>query len=792
MSHVEQEKFRGGQGPDIKAPTVLRQLAAWLLWRYEMYPGDKKPRKVPYYLSGRKRSGKQGAPEDRARLATFDDALASLQRQFKGASFDEATLPNPGYNGIGCAMLADWGLVGLDFDNCVDGSGVIDPAVLGLIEGTYAELSPSGTGVRAFMAGAITDNKSRAVGLQFGFETFHAAGFLTFTGNLLDGLDLLGCDDYVAPLSAEVVGYCGTRFGAVPLSPAARGSAADFFDMTPQLPRLGWAQEKLHDVLEAIPLPAGAEDWPEPEWVKIGMACHHEASGADWGLLSFDAFSQRGATYPGYDSIATRYARWGRADGVQVTARYLAKLAGLAQAQGRPVLDGKNMMGTAREFTSRTYQGDDGPTLMRAKGLWYEHGGPAYAEKLDESVRSSLWKFLDGAQKHGKDGEVLPYMPTKSNVDGVLDALRAELLIEGAEAPCWLPGCSGPDPRETVSLENGLLHIPESKLYPHSIGFFTLNSLPYGWEPGARCDEWLSFLSDVWQDDPESVETLQEMFGYLLTADTSQQKMFMIVGPKRSGKGTIGRILSALIGRENMVNPTLTSLTSQFGLEPLIDKLVALVPDARIGNASNPQAIVERMLMISGEDRVTVDRKNKSAWSGNMAARFVILTNETPQLGDASGALASRFVTLSMHCSFFGREDLGLTSRLLKELPGIFQWALGGRARLRERGYFRQPESAAAEVEELFDLSSPVLKFTRECCEIDPAGSVEINDLFDAWRTWCGANGRYAGTSATFGRNFKAANPQIVKIRPRAGNTDRKEHYGGVRLNPQYLADSSM
>ena len=34
-------------------------------------------------------------------------------------------------------------------------------------------------------------------------------------------------------------------------------------------------------------------------------------------------------------------------------------------------------------------------------------------------------------------------------------------------------------------------------------------------------------------------------------ADTSQQKALMLVGPKRSGKGTIARILEAVIGPHN-------------------------------------------------------------------------------------------------------------------------------------------------------------------------------------------------------------------------------------------------
>jgi putative DNA primase/helicase len=55
-----------------------------------------------------------------------------------------------------------------------------------------------------------------------------------------------------------------------------------------------------------------------------------------------------------------------------------------------------------------------------------------------------------------------------------------------------------------------------------------------------------------------------------LSGDTSLQKLLMVVGPKRSGKGTIGRVLTGLLGVHNTAAPTLASLTTNFGLAPLI------------------------------------------------------------------------------------------------------------------------------------------------------------------------------------------------------------------------------
>ena len=80
----------------------------------------------------------------------------------------------------------------------------------------------------------------------------------------------------------------------------------------------------------------------------------------------------------------------------------------------------------------------------------------------------------------------------------------------------------------------------------------------------------------------------------------------------------------------------------------------------------------------------------------------------------ASGALASRFIVMPLTNSFYGREDLGLTDRLLGELSAILSWAISGWQRLRERGYFVQPKSAAR-------VSAPRIRTRRSC--LRPAGS---------------------------------------------------------------------
>jgi hypothetical protein len=120
-----------------------------------------------------------------------------------------------------------------------------------------------------------------------------------------------------------------------------------------------------------------------------------------------------------------------------------------------------------------------------------------------------------------------------------------------------------------------------------------------------------------------------------------------------------------MLGKDNVAGPTLSSLSERFGIAPLIGKPFAIISDARLSGRSDAAQIAERLLSISGEDAIDIDRKNKDAWHGTLPTRFLILTNELPRLADASGALVSRFIVLCLTESFYGKEDRGLTNKLL-------------------------------------------------------------------------------------------------------------------------------
>jgi putative DNA primase/helicase len=440
-------------------------------------------------------------------------------------------------------------------------------------------------------------------------------------------------------------------------------------------------------------------------------------------------------------------------------------------------------MPNVRRFLADQLHHPEHVLLVHQGGQFYQWDGTCWPAIEDAILRSRLYRwferrwYLDDSTKKPSRK---PFAPTMRKTADLMDALRAVTIVETTTpTPSWFKRADIPA-NETLACENGLIHWPTRKLYPHTPRFYIHHSVPFAFNPAAPPPrQWLAFLRELWGDDHESIACLQEMFGYLISGDTAQQKMFMLVGPKRGGKGTIGRVLTRLLGRHNVAGPTLSSLGTNFGLQDLIAKPVAIISDARLGAKSDHSLIAERLLSISGEDLQNVDRKYLPPWSGQLPTRFVVLTNELPRLADSSGALASRFIVLLLQQSFYNKENPQLTEELCEELPGVFLWALDGLQRLRARGHFHPAATSRDAIQALEDLASPVGAFLRDRCTAGAVLVVEVGELYRAYQAWCEEHGQHRVNQQVFGRDVRAARPEV---RLRQLGADRRRHYIGLGL----------
>jgi putative DNA primase/helicase len=440
-------------------------------------------------------------------------------------------------------------------------------------------------------------------------------------------------------------------------------------------------------------------------------------------------------------------------------------------------------MAVARKFVSERCLYDDHLTLHHWRGAWWQWRKSHWCELEDREVRGILYNFTEEAIYMGDKRLEQQWAPNRRKIGDLLEALIAICLLDhDIDQPSWL------DDRNSgimVSVANGLLDVEQRRLLPHTPEFFNQTSVPFEYDAKApKPGRWLRFLGELWPNEQAAIDVLSEWFGYVLSGRLDLHKILLMVGPTRGGKGAIARILGAMIGRQNIAGPTLNSLGGEFGLAPLLGKSLAVISDARF-TGKDSGLVVERLLAISGEDSLTVNRKYRDQWTGKLPCRIHVISNELPRLGDASTAIVGRIVLLILSHSWLGKEDYSLEPELQAELTGILNWSLDGLHRLtvQNGNRFSRLASADEAIIALRDLASPVGAFVRERCQTGPDKAVAVDQLYGDYKTWAENNGHIRHSKQTFGRDLRAVVPGIRVIQPRTEEGEgRYRVYSGIEL----------
>jgi P4 family phage/plasmid primase-like protien len=565
------------------------------------------------------------------------------------------------------------------------------------------------------------------------------------------------------------------------LSDAAGAALAEEADAA--RPPSGQVEAAAPDTVVAALAAIPNDNLPWDKWNNIGMATWAATRGSDSGFDAFDCWSRKSVKY---DARRTA-SRWRHYFKSPPTRMGGGTIFQIARPAGPIVSDTDHVerAGTMRDMRR--------PHLFDYRDTFFDFEAGAYCIIDDAVINTDAWIFLHKASVERVIGrgnvavrQLVPFKPDRNSVGETLAALKAVAHLDPRiEAPCWLDGREGPPAHELISFPNGMLDPRTGELHPVDQALFTTNALGFDYRAEAlEPTAWLNFLDEIFNSEREQIDALQEVFGYLITTDNSQEKAFLLLGPKRSGKGTMLAMLRALLAPRAVAGPSLKSLAGNFGLMQLIGKQLAIIDDLRVGTPADQGVLIENVLKITGRGFFSVDRKYKAHWEGLLPVKLMLVSNVMPKLGDDSAAIASRFMIFNTRQTFFGREDPRLfDEKLAPERLGVLHWALAGLRRLRERGYFAEPKASEQAREQLARLGSPVLAFISEYCLYDPDAHIGKAELYHAWRIYAAEQDEIPGTDAKFAAALYAATGGRVKSgRPVGTDGRQRPAFMGIRF----------
>jgi len=307
---------------------------------------------------------------------------------------------------------------------------------------------------------------------------------------------------------------------------------------------------------------------------------------------------------------------------------------------------------------------------------WLAYNSTEKQFYLYEDKQKGVWGIID-------NDEVLGFIRDKfdviveqgykhystSTVKNTLEAIRIRLKMKFKTHKNLIP------------FVNGVYDLNTKKLAAHSYNYHCTWSLPYEFNPLAKCPNILSWLNETTDKDEDKIGLIRAYFAAIIYGLTNTQSFLELIGPGATGKSTLANLAEAMVGKENTCITSLDTLEkNQFETGAIVNKKLVLINDSDRYNGS-----VTVLKQLTGNDTIRIEKKYCDPTRCKPQAMVLMTANELPQTTDHTSGLERRRKTLFLEKVVPVEKRRVLISMdeegnpigdFVPELPGLINWCL--------------------------------------------------------------------------------------------------------------------
>lgn len=332
-----------------------------------------------------------------------------------------------------------------------------------------------------------------------------------------------------------------------------------------------------------------------------------------------------------------------------------------------------------------------------------------------------------------------------------------------------------------LNCANGVLDLRTGELTPHTPGQRFTYCLPVEYDPTADAAEWLRFLSAAVSNASELMSYLQQAVGYSLTGHTSEECLFYVHGPTRSGKGTFTETLLAMLGHEPMATEVdFTTFTAKRDGDTQNFDLAPLKPARFIAaseSAKYQPLNTAKLKQLTGGNEIRCAFKYRTHFAYRPQFKIWLSSNRNVNADVEDDAAWYRVKVIHFPHSWAGREDKRLKARLRKpeNLQGVLAWAVQGAMMWYASGAegLVTPEPVTRATEDARTALDFVGHWLEECTEQREEDFVPNPQLYDSYKAWCEENGVTEKGMRSLTQDLKAKGYQAGERRWHHGKAQR-------------------
>lgn len=377
-----------------------------------------------------------------------------------------------------------------------------------------------------------------------------------------------------------------------------------------------------------------------------------------------------------------------------------------------------------------------------------------YRDNEHFSSDTGIWKKVDDEVIQGYIMGVLGKFATGGKLSSILKLVQSHRNVH-SELPI-----REFNSKPLVSFTNGTLHIDlntgEAILKPHSPYDYVTVRLPYRYDPNAKFDDWDKFLFEITNGDSDAQKLLQEFVGYIMLPHCKFQKALMLKGGGSNGKSVFFDVVSALFGGignngDGYVSQSEPSKwIKDFRLMPLRSSWVNISSETE-SDLSGSEGIFKKV--VAGE--VLEDSyKHKDPIPFKTRSKLMMACNFFPTVKDTSDGFMRRWLIVELPMHFVEKDkirgandrvfDPFLEDKLLRNLSGIFNWAILGLQRLLAQKQFTKTKNHDKLLNEFRAANNPLYSFVEEKSELiagsDNGHEVQKCFIFNNYTLWADTN----------------------------------------------------
>ncbi len=390
---------------------------------------------------------------------------------------------------------------------------------------------------------------------------------------------------------------------------------------------------------------------------------------------------------------------------------------------------------------------------LRYTGKYWERAGAE--AKLDRAIVAMFRRRIDLANKAGRDALIKPIAArTVSNCKTMLKSI------------VWTDVDQFDKDKDVLNCANGAVHLPTATLTPHKPEQFFTYCLPVPYRSRADARTWENWLRETVQDSVDMLNYIQIALGYSLTGHTSEECLFYLYGPTRSGKGTFTETILKMLGERLSTEVDFSTFTAardgdsqNFDLAGLKACRFVAASETNKYQALNPR----RVKAATGGNAIRAAFKRQDLFTYFPQFKIWLAANEEVNADPDDDALWGRVKVIHFPVSHYGHEDKNLKREMLKRenLEGVLKWAIQGAVMWYESlpAGLRTPPEIQSEIDAHRAERDTVAQFLMENCEDvreTRANAFIPNSVFyPAYETWCKENGHTPKKQRSLTRSLK-------------------------------------